>query len=541
MVWGETPFLPIPFTFSLWWSMAAELFVNIRSHHFVCRPKSPSAREMVTTFAKRFVQFGIGRKIRGVFVQEGLKTYAARTKDNYEMRFHRNVLADFKKHVEYQRMGPNYVEWIEDPLPPAVEVDLRPREFKLDSDERLELREDEKNAQISAVDYFLEGTAPTTKLVGVQTGKGKGIISMFALGRLGLRTFVCVLPQFVTKWCDELVEVLDIERHEIMVVRTGKDLMALTHLCAMGQLDCKILVVASTIYRGWIKVYEQLREGSLDVGYAFLPDQLMENTGCGVKVVDEVHREFHNFFKIDLYTHGMHSWAMSATLRSKDPFMRTMYEIAYPYHDRFKGLPYDKYVNYTALTYRLRNPEKMRWTEKNRTEYSHNVFEQYIIKQPEVLRNYLDMTNVFVQAKYLKNYQPGDRLIVFAASVEMCTLMWEYLMFKYPAMDVRRYVDGDSRDNLYDADIRVTTIGGGGTGHDIKNLTAAIMTTAIDSEAANLQAMGRLRKLHDGRTPEFVYLVNADNEKHLKYHEGKIQLLDGVALHLMVTPYHPLV
>jgi superfamily II DNA or RNA helicase len=518
----------------------AELFVNIRSHHYVCYPKTAMAREMCVAFAKRFVQYGIGRKVRGVFIREPLKAYAAKTADNVEMRFHRNTLQEFKAHVERQRCGPNFVEWIEDPLPPAVEVELKPRAYKLGTEERLELREDENNAQISAVEYFTEGTAPTTKLVGVQTGKGKGIISMFALSRVGLRVFVCVLPQYVTKWCDELIEVLELERSDIMVVRSGKDLMALTQLCMEGLLQCKVVVLASTIYRGWIKVYEQLREGTLDLGYAFLPDQLMEGTGCGVKVVDEVHREFHNFFKIMLYTHCQHDWGMSATLRSKDPFMMRMYEIAYPSNERFKGLPYDKYVNYTAWMYRFDHPEKISCTERGRTEYSHNVFEQSIIKQKGVLANYLAMINIISQGLYFKKYLPGDRFIIFAASVDMCHIIAEYMKELYPHLDVRSYVEGEPKENLYDSDIRVTTIGGGGTGHDIKRLTGALMTTAIDSEAANLQAMGRLRKLHDGRTPEFAYLVNQDNEKHMKYHESKVQLLDGVALHLMVTPYHPL-
>jgi hypothetical protein len=518
----------------------AELFVNVRSHHFVCRPKTAMAHGLVVQFAKRFVQFGIGRKVRGVFVRDQLKTYAARTKDNYEMRFHRGVLHEFKQHIERANVGPNFTEWIEDPLPPAVEVSLKPREFKLGTDEKLELREDENNAQISACEYFLEGVAPTTKLVGVQMGKGKGIISMFGLASLGLRPFVVVLPQYVTKWCDELVEVLEIERSDITVIRTGKDLMALTQLCREGQLDCKILVMANTIFRGWVKIYESMRESTLDLGYAFFPDELMEATGTGVRIIDEVHRDFHSFFKLDLYTHCMHTWSMSATLRSKDPFMTRMYEIAYPTIDRFKGLPYDKYVYATALTYRFKQPEKLRWTERGRQEYSHNVFEQSILKQPEVLRNYLDMLNVFIQAKYFRRYEPGERCLIFAASVDMCKAMTEYLKHKYPGMDVRSYVDGDPRENLLTADMCVSTIGGAGTGHDIKNLTTVFMTTAIDSEAANLQAFGRLRKLKSGKTPEFVYLVNADNEKHVKYHENKIQLLDGVALHLMVTPYHPL-
>jgi hypothetical protein len=501
------------------------------------------ARQLLVQFKQRFIQLGMPRKMYGQIVRKEEKEFAAKTADRTEMRFHRNVLSEFRRHMEFSRTGPNFTEWVVDPIPEPVEVELIPREFKLGTTERLELREDAENAQISAVDYFLEGDAPTTKLVGVQTGKGKGIISMFALGRLGVRPFITVLPQYVTKWCDELVEVLEIDRMEIMVIRSGEDLMAFTHLCQMGQLDCKIIVMASTIFRGWMKVYEQLHMGITEVGYAFPPDEFMAQSGSGVRVTDEVHREFHNFFKIDLYTHCQHLWSMSATLRSKDPFMMRMFEIGYPSNWRFKGLQYDKYVNYTALTYRFDYPDRIRWTERGRTEYSHNVFEESILKQPKVLDNYLAMINIWLQVKYFKKKtEAGEKAVVFAASVDMCTAISAYLKKLYPDLDIRRYApsDGDPKANLFDSDICVTTIGAGGTGHDIKNLIAVIMTTAIDSEAANLQAMGRLRKLRSGKTPEFVYLVNSDNEKHLKYHENKVKLLDGVALHLVVTPHQML-
>jgi hypothetical protein len=153
------------------------------------------------------------------------------------------------------------------------------------------------------------------------------------------------------------------------------------------------------------------------------------------------------------------------------------------------------------------------------------------------------MINIWLQVKYFKKKtEAGQKFIVFAASVNMCTAIATYLQKLYPELDIRRYApsDGDPKANLFESDGCVTTIGAGGTGHDIKNLIAVIMTTAIDSEAANLQAFGRLRKLRSGQTPEFVYLVNSDNEKHLKYHENKIKLLDGVALHLQVTPHQML-
>lgn len=516
----------------------AELLIKQRSHHYVCKVFTPLAREVVESFGKRFVHFKPGRPVNPRFahLQPPPKRFASANVKMGEYRFHANTLPDFKRHLEQYRVGPNFAEYEALVLPAATEVDLPVRECKLGTTDKIELREDENNKQVSAVEYMTTGTPPVTKLVGLQTGKGKGIVTMFSLSRIGLRPLVVVLPRYVEKWCDELVEILDIDRSDIMVIRSGKHLQALTVMAAAGELDSKIVVMANTIYRDWIKLYKQLGAETLDVGYACLPDEYMATLGAGVRVIDEVHQEFHQCFTLDLYTNCMYSWAMSATLETKDPFLMRMYDLAYPVQDRFKGPAYDKYVNYTAWTYRFHNPDKIRYTERGSTSYSHNVFEDSVIKQPKVLANYLGMLDLNIQSKFLRNYEAGEKLIIFAASIEMCTIMTEYLKQRYPQFDVRRYVGEDPRENLFVPDIRVSTIGSAGTAHDIPNLTTVILTTAINSIAGNLQAFGRLRKLKSGKTPEAIYWTNADNEKHLGYHEDKVRLLDGRALHLMVVP-----
>ena len=54
------------------------------------------------------------------------------------------------------------------------------------------------------------------------------------------------------------------------------------------------------------------------------------------------------------------------------------------------------------------------------------------------------------------------------------------------------------------------------------------MTDAVDSGQANRQTLGRLRDLEsDEQSPEFLYLVCADIDKHKEYHENKMQKFKG--------------
>ncbi|MNR02131.1 hypothetical protein D3C85_1179720 [compost metagenome] len=57
------------------------------------------------------------------------------------------------------------------------------------------------------------------------------------------------------------------------------------------------------------------------------------------------------------------------------------------------------------------------------------------------------------------------------------------------------------------------------------------MTDGLGSSQANLQAMGRLRdtifQIWPDAIPTFFYLVCTDIEKHIEYHERKMETFRG--------------
>ena len=118
----------------------------------------------------------------------------------------------------------------------------------------------------------------------------------------------------------------------------------------------------------------------------------------------------------------------------------------------------------------------------------------------------------------------------------MCTELVEYLKKLYPKMDIRRYAPSikDPYENLLDPDIRVTTVTGAGTAHDIKGLTGVLLTIALGSIQANIQVLGRLRFIADTEV-KFFYLTCMDIPPHLKYHEQKMSMLNERAASVKVT------
>jgi len=334
-----------------------------------------------------------------------------------------------------------------------------------------------------------------------------------------------VRPMYLEKWLIDLMKTYKLKKNDVLVVQGSNQLKALLRLASTNKLKAKMILLSNKTVQNWLKLYEEFKEGTIELGYDCLPHQLFSHLKAGFRVIDEVHQDFHLNFKIDLYTHVKDSVSLSATLVSDDPFISKMYEIAYPLGLRYKAPTYKKYIRARAVLWGLSRPDLIRTQDFGSKTYSHHAFERSIMSKPQCMEKYLKLIQNVIQNTYIKNYQPGDRLIVFCASIAMCTKVTAFLAECYRELDVKRYVEDDPYDNLMKPDIRVSTLQSAGTAVDIPNLATTVMTTAVSSSQANIQGLGRLREMKDGRVPEFVYFACVDIKKHMEYHEKKREML----------------
>lgn len=360
-----------------------------------------------------------------------------------------------------------------------------------------------------------------------------------AISDLGYKFVVIVLAQFVTKWAGgidpetkkyvegDIEKVLDIKPKEILKVQGGKAMQALTQMALTeGSMDdFKAIVISNRTYENYLRCYENYGTEMDTMGYLVSPDELWQKLGIGIRLVDEVHMHFHANFRLDLYTHVMRSISLSATLKSSDQAMVRIYQVAYPPQERFHEGPVDKYADSFGVIYGVPDNWSYKTTHRGTSNYNHTAYEASILKNKEFTKAYGDMFAEYIKMGYKANYKPGNKFILFAASIEMCTKLTEILSKKFPEYNIKRYVSGDSYETNYQQpDGRVTTIGSGGTGHDIKGLTDNHMGTAIDSIQANIQAFGRLRKIDDQQTRFYFY--SCENiQKHMGYHSKKKELM----------------
>jgi superfamily II DNA or RNA helicase len=497
----------------------AELTVTVNSHNFTVTRITPRARAAVDSFARQYVQYGLVRN-RNRLERAPLRVFAAATADRREYRFHINCLERFKEHLPLHYLKDDLVEWYENiiPLAAPVELPVLPNWTSHDY-------------QIPVIEYLDAPPPPRSKFVDLQTGKGKSYCSLRSISNLKVWAVIIIKPMYLEKWLIDIRKTFeDLSIEDVVTVRGSESLQAILEMAKAGDMSSKIILISNKTMQNWIKQYEQHGEYTLELGYPCTPGEFCEVLGVGVRLIDEVHQDFHLNFKIDLYTNVERSVSLSATLLADDDFINKMYELAYPLSQRYKGPAYDKYIAAYSVLYTLQHPNRIRCINSVTKMYTHHLFEESILKFKETTANYLQMIETVLRKTYMHEYQPTQKAAVYCASIDMCTVVTDYLQKKFANMDVRRYVEQDPYDNLMDADIRVTTLLSAGTAVDIPNLTTVILTVAVSSSQSNIQGFGRLRKLKDGVIPQFLYLVCEDVPKHIEYHEKKRVLLEARAL-----------
>lgn len=486
------------------------------SNFFKIQKFDNDIKALAFQFTRRFIRMNYNNQVIPDSTTPEMTVFAAALKDRSEFRFHINSFNDWMRLLKQSNVQDSLIKLIELPDFEVQRVSLPMRAGWVPYD-----------YQKPVIEYLVADNNPKTdnKFVGIKTGKGKGMCAISALSRIGERTMIIVRPGYIEKWVTELHEKLDIPIESIMVIQGTKHLQTFLDMCVEGGLENnRIAILSNRTYQNWLKAYEEFGEDIDQLGYPFTPDELFERYKAGIRLIDEVHLDFHLCFKADLYTHTRKCISLSATLDSRDPKTKELYQLAYPARSRGPEMVFDKYVDTYSVTYYLDSDRVFKTQEYNQSNYSHIAYEKSILRSQPFFLSYANMIKTILDHSYIKKKKEGQKAIVFASSIAMCTKLTEYLRKAYPQFDVRRFCEDDSEENLHDADIRVSNVIKAGTGHDIKGLITVVLTIAIDSMQSNLQIFGRLREIK-GADTDFYFLTCQDIPKHKNYHRNKLELL----------------
>ena len=490
--------------------------IDVYSHHIKVTRFNRRIKDALLVYCRDIAQYGL-KKVGRRFVKAMLRVFVGVTKDREEFHFHVNQLGEVIRHLGNSGIPERQIHMVRHRLYEPVEVEF----------DYIDKR-DARDYQEPIIDYIVEDGK--IKVVTLDPGRGKTFIALRAMNILETRVFFNIKAMYIEKWIADAKEAFNLKKGDLMVVKGSSHLKRLIDLAKAGELEAKIILCSNMTFYKYLKDFEYWREDMLELGYGCLPGDFFETLGVGLRVIDEVHQDFHLNFRQDLYTHVPKTLSLSGTLESDDAFINRMYEIMFPHDQRYKGNTRDIYIGVEALFYTFWNvDEKIRYVNKAMKSYSHILFEQSVMKNKPVLKQYVDMVADITQDRYVDVRQKGQKMLNFQATVDLCTITAKELQRRHPTLKVTRYVSEDDYEEMLECDIIVSTLKSLGTAIDVPGLRVALLTDGLGSRQANLQCMGRLRRMKDypDVTPEFLYLVCSDIEKHRTYHEKKKDVFRG--------------
>lgn len=388
--------------------------------------------------------------------------------------------------------------------------------------------------QLPIVDF--ECVPTPTRILYLQTGKGKTVCTMVALARLGVRAVGVMASTFTPMWVDTSKWAYA-NPDCILMVNGNKALKRLIYDGKKNKIKHSVIIITLNTLRNYLTEYEKTGTST----YGCVPMELFKVLGAGVRFSDEAHKDLHFQFRLNCLTNVAKVIYLTATLNSKDPFKNKMYKYIFPTRDRYNGLEWDKYIDVVAIAYMLKTPADAKFTGS--MGYSHVTYEEYILSNNDLLDNYLEMIAAVVVNTYVAKYKSGMKMLIYAAKTDMCDAITEYLKNHNVCKEYTcASFNGSSEETiLHTHDIVSTTMQKSGTGKDVDKLGYVLCTIALDAYEGNTQMLGRLRKLdkhYPDIAPIFIYLVCTSIDKHVEYHQNKVKLFTPLTKSIVCCRSH---
>jgi len=500
------------------------MLIKKYSHAFVVSDFLRHSREAIKAFNKRNLKFDRVKDDFGQYKWTVVGSFSHTATDYSFYIFHINQLQDFLQHLEFTGITET-ITTVTEPLYEGrkVEIPILPSVALYDE-------------QKPIAEYLI--SPGQMKLAEVQTGRGKTLVTLHTLSKLGVVSMLIMRNSFGKKWLNEdIPKTLDISKDEYIMLESSNDFKSLLEQAISGHQPYKVIIVSNGLIRAMLD--EAMATNGNMVTYPCHPRDILKTLGVGVLVRDEAHLELELICNMDLFLHVNKTINLSATLQNKQPLIQRVYKMLYPPTERYVG-NITKYIAYVDLLYSLEHPRVINYKSWDKGDYSHVLFEQSIMKKPTVLKGYLTMIDRVKTSNFFNkaDRHPLEKALVFCRTTDMCAKVANYLAEKHPDFNIKRYTPSDKKgtctyDEVLLSDLTVTTIKAFGVSFTLPGLSEVLNTDNVDSPNDNLQASGRCRELKGELahvTPRYSQLVCEDIPKHLTYAKNRKDLFRPYAL-----------
>lgn len=382
-------------------------------------------------------------------------------------------------------------------------------------------------------------------IFAIQTGRGKTKSLQKVMVRMGVRTALIMRPTYKDKWifdcCDDPTGLM-VEKQHVLVCQGVQSIYDAYEMGQNGELDAKdirIIIIPTVTLQLFLKEYMNTAATN-----AINLDDFYDTLGVGLVGYDEVHEHFLLVYLSGIMLNPPKTVEMSATLEpgASKVFIRERYKERFPIVNRL-SIPYIPVVDVRGLYYTIED-KKLAWWATKMTPYNHKVFEGKLMREGYHV-SYCEMWFNLMERTFLENYEPGQKIIILFATVDMCEFYTNYVREKLAShprfcdLMVAKYNGGDSYDDFIMAEIGVSTPNKAGTAIDKPGTVHMYVTTPIDDQQLNEQIAGRPRPVIWDMNPKVWFGHCMNIPKHGAYLNSRMHSLKGKVLSFKVatSPY----
>jgi len=433
---------------------------------------------------------------------------------NRRSKFKRPICVPNKKYLVYEPetknliIPVNAVDIIKEKLEEYhISYDIQPEALIEPRHITVQMKPDFKprDAQIPVIDY-LTSDFPYRKGLSTATGSGKTVSSIASIVKSG-KVGMIVCSGLTEQWERAIFQFTTAKKEDVCLIKGFKSLFDLMNSDYMPSF---IIWSLETL-----RLYVNRAEN-----YAELPpyDKFLEYFGVGIKLMDEVHLNFHAETMIDLRSNVANNWYLTATFLSANASTRRIFNMIYPQDLQYNPNGRDKYVKVQIVQHHGLVPERYCVRQRG---YNHAFYENFLIKKKLIDVYFQQWYRPCIESYYINYAAPGEKMFIYFARLEVIDRVVELLKETYPKYKVCKYVNGVPDSVLKENDIIVTTPKKASCGTDCPMLRTVINTVSMRAPALVEQIRGRLRKLKSGNQPIYVELVDVNLQAQLRHYNDR--------------------
>lgn len=351
-----------------------------------------------------------------------------------------------------------------------------------------------KPNQVDAINYLASENPPYNKGLSLMTGGGKTVVTIAAIMKRQKAAMI-VTSGLTDQWYREFMK-FTTAKDEVIIIQGIHSLMSLIE----SEIKPSVIIFSLETLRRYVNREENYKD---------LPsyEKFIEYFGIDTKVVDECHLCFKTNTVIDLHSNIRNNIYLTATFTSTNIQTRKIFDRIYPVDIRYGANVRDKYIDIYSYEYSYYVPPKCYLKLRG---YSHKGYEKYFVKRITKLQWFFESVLVpLINSHYDNRCQKGQRLLIFFTTINMIMEAKRFLTQAYPNRKVGVYIGGSKDSDYNDYEIIISNEKKAGTGKDIKQLYVVINTISFSSPTLTEQMLGRLRKLPDNSTPQYIEIVNS--------------------------------